>query len=597
MRLPSVRAAADAARGTAGRFPAVLVCALVAAVAATRAIGQSDASEHLEAVIAAATLGFAMFVALGTAAERGGTRGARIAVWALGAAALVALALAWPHWTMPVRVRRYAQFAIGLHLLVAFLPYLRGREPNAFWQYNRTLFLRFLTAAIHSGVLFVGLAIALAALEHLFKVKVPGNAYARLWVWMAFVFNTWFFLGGVPRDLAALEHRRDYPRALKVFAQFILIPLVIVYLLMLTAYLVRIIVTGEWPSGWIGYLVSSVSAAGILSLLLVHPIRDDEGQRWVGAYTRWFYVALVPAIGMLLAAIWKRIDQYGVTEDRYFIAVLALWLAGIAVAFIVNRRTDIRWIPITLCVIAFGTVFGPWSAYDVSRASQTRRLETLLTEHGMLADGVVTPARTDPGFEVRKNIGSKVFYLLDVHGAAPVREVLGDAVPVLDADTAKVGTRRRTTAHNDTPRVMKTLGLTWVGLRATENEEHFGWNPWRPVVHAVDLHDDDYHVHLPGTLPSRFEIDGRDWRARHVKRTLVLQPVGGEAIRLPLDTLVTFAREHPGGRDSTAAPVLVGEVGGVRVRFVPGNYNGFAKGDSIAFWGLTGDLYFRLPRP
>ena len=256
--------------------------------------------------------------------------------------------------------------------MVAFLPYARLGESDGFWQqYNRTLFLRFLTAALYSSVLYIEpLGRRCSRSTSYFISRFRAAPTRRLWLWISFVFNTWFFLGGVPEDLPTLEHRREYPRALKVFSQFILIPLVVIYLAILTAYLVRIFITGQWPSGWIGYLVSSVAAVGILSLLLVHPIREAPENRWVGTYTRWFYVAMLPAIGMLLVAIWKRVSQYGVTEDRYFIAILALWLAAIAVLFIVRRGTDIRWIPITLCILAFVTTGGPFGAYGVSSGAR-----------------------------------------------------------------------------------------------------------------------------------------------------------------------------------------------------------------------------------
>ena len=37
--------------------------------------------------------------------------------------------------------------------------------------------------------------------------------------------------------------------------------------------IVKVLVTGQWPNGWIGWLVSSVSAAGLLAILLVQPVR------------------------------------------------------------------------------------------------------------------------------------------------------------------------------------------------------------------------------------------------------------------------------------------------------------------------------------
>ena len=73
-------------------------------------------------------------------------------------------------------------------------------------------------------VLFVGLAVALAALDNLFGLDVPAETYVRCWIALWFVVNTWVFLGGVPDDLPSLQHQTDYPTGLKVFAQYVLVP-------------------------------------------------------------------------------------------------------------------------------------------------------------------------------------------------------------------------------------------------------------------------------------------------------------------------------------------------------------------------------------
>jgi hypothetical protein len=84
---------------------------------------------------------------------------------------------------------------LGFHLFVAFLPYLRRNELNGFWQFNRALFLRFLTAMLYSQVLYAGLSIALVAIDKLLKIHVPPKSYLYLWILIGFIFNTWFFPG------------------------------------------------------------------------------------------------------------------------------------------------------------------------------------------------------------------------------------------------------------------------------------------------------------------------------------------------------------------------------------------------------------------
>jgi hypothetical protein len=364
-RSPSLTQLWHAAGQAFRRFPFVLGAAIVAAVAGVLSIDGPLEGDHGRRWMTA-TLGLPLFLAVALFAEKEAIRhGRRLALNLTGAALLVGFYLVWPGFDGPSATVRYLQYSFGLHLLVAVLPFATAGQLNGFWQFNRALFLRFLFAVLYSGVLYVGLAVALLALDKLFGIRIDGDLYVQLWVLIAVLFNTWFFLGGVPDDLATLDNDALYPKGLKIFAQYILSPLVVVYLLILTAYLVRIVATTSWPSGWIGYLVSSVSVIGILSLLLVYPIRNHPGNQWIGRYTRWFYLALSPSIVMVLLAIWQRVDQYGVTERRYVILILALWLAGIAAFYTLTRSDNIKVIPASLCILAFVTSAGPWGVFGV----------------------------------------------------------------------------------------------------------------------------------------------------------------------------------------------------------------------------------------
>ena len=322
MRFLSIEEAFGQARQTLVRFPFVMLAAFVSTSVAVELVSHSGDTPLLR-ILLASTLGLPLFVAIGTTAERWGvSQRWRLALSGTAALLLPIFPLAARAWTDTHLWTRYVQLNLAFHLAVALSPFAGFPAGRGFWQFNRILFLRFLLAGLYSGVLYAGLSIALLALDRLLGIHVSGESYERLWVVLGLLFNPWFFLGGVPRDLAALDAREDYPGGLKVFAQFILIPVVTVYLLILTAYLGRVLITHTWPSGWMGWLVSSVAAAGTLALLLVHPIRDRADNRWVNAYGRWFYVALLPAVAMLLMAIFQRIHQYGITERRYFLAIL-----------------------------------------------------------------------------------------------------------------------------------------------------------------------------------------------------------------------------------------------------------------------------------
>jgi hypothetical protein len=425
----------DEACRAARRFPFVLVVGALAAAAAIIMVEPGGERDLIERVLVAATLGLPLFIALKVAGEQSRHRGrSELLLTALGLATLTALAARWTRWSEPVQLGRYVQLSVAFHLLVAVAPVRRGSERAAFWEYNSRLFERFLLTTLYSVVLFAGLALALLALDKLFDVDLPRAAYARLWCVIAFVFHTWFFVAGVPRDVGALAGARQYPRGLKAFTQYVLIPLVALYLVLLTAYLAKVLVTWEWPSGWIGWLVSSVAVVGTLALLLVHPVAGEAGDRWVTTYARGFYLALLPAIVMLWLAIWQRVGQYGVTERRYFLIVLSVWLTLIAVQQLVTRSRDIRVIPASLAAVALLTVAGPWGAYRVSERSQVGRLARLLERHGALVEGRARPTAVDVPADDRREISAALRYLADTHGFAAIAPWFGgrDALALVD---------------------------------------------------------------------------------------------------------------------------------------------------------------------
>ena len=509
-------------------------------------------------------------------------------------AMLAAFWWAWPGWSDPVKAERYAQVSIAFHLLVAFLPYAGYREPNGFWHYNKTLFLRFLAAELYSSVLFAGLAIAFLALDKLLGVPIAGAGYARLWIVIGLVFNTWFFVAGAPENLPVLESRDDYPRGLSVFTQYVLLPIVIIYLAILSTYLGKVIITRQWPSGWIGYLVSSVAVVGILSWLLVRPLEDEAAHRWVKSYTRGFYLAIMPAIAMLWLAIWKRVDQYGVTERRYFLIVLSLWLAGIAVYYSVRRSRSIAVIPASLCAVAALTFAGPWGAYSVSRISQTTRLRRLLEKNGVLASGTVHPATREVAYEDRREISQALEYLVGTHGTSGIAAWFPDA---MGRTLAQRSGRWGRIPNADVRVIMRRMGMAYVtpgvGTRGSQWVSYYAdWG-----ADPVTITGYDYAVHLSRLGSDSVRVADRAYARYDAKaRVIRIARDGAVVLEIPLASIIEQARVER--TPSGGAPKALlraeasnqGQAALVILRYLQAE---IAR-DSTRMMGLEGELFLRL---
>jgi hypothetical protein len=236
-------------------------------------------------------------------------------------------------------------------------------------------------------VLYLGLAAAIAATRFLFNLTFEYKIYSTLFVWIAGIFNTLFFLSGIPANTTGLQSEQSYPKGLKVFTQYVLIPLATVYLVILLAYEVKILFQWHLPKGYVSNLILGYAVFGLLAILLVYPLREQEENKWIKIYARSFYFLLVPLIALLFLAIYSRILPYGVTVPRYFLILLAGWLAFITVYFLLSRKQNIKVIPISLAILTLLSIYGPQSAFSVSKFSQMRIFTSIFKKYHAFNNG------------------------------------------------------------------------------------------------------------------------------------------------------------------------------------------------------------------
>ena len=367
---------------------------------------------------------------------------------------------------------RYTIFNLIAHLIVSFIPYIKQGTINGFWNYNRLLLLHFSTALSYSIALYAGLSLALTTLELLFNLEISIDHYFEILIVIIGGFNTWFFVAQIPQDLNALEHIQHYPKTLKIFGQYILLPLLVLYLAILYVYSFTILLTWNWPKGVVSYLIICIAAVGIIALLLMYPYGNLKENRWIKTFTKFYYYLLLPLVVILFMAITLRIEMYGVTINRYLIVLLGIWLSIVSVYFSTGQK-NIKFIPISLAIILILTSFGPWSMFRVGEASQVKRLKTLFEANRLLTNGkfnkeVVWNRDSLPQFypkskppkstvltdSVYHEMLSIIHYLGDHHGFSNIKSLFDqnvDSLVKIAAETKKY--------ISETEIYMRTMGL------------------------------------------------------------------------------------------------------------------------------------------
>ncbi|MEP0367444.1 MAG: DUF4153 domain-containing protein [Cyclobacteriaceae bacterium] len=391
MKLPSLSHLYNQAILAFRKHPLVILAACTAVFFAIFLVEQEDSVENAFPFInllLCGYLGVALFLAIDVFSKASNQSGSfRVVAWSVGVLLLVGVYFYLPGsedtLNKQIPYIRYSILAIAAHLLVSFAPFLSRGTLNGFWQFNRVIFLRFLLAVLYSGFLYVGLVLALVALDELFKVDVDEKRYFEIFIFISGVFNTWFFAAGIPDKYDELDLNVDFPKGLRTFILYVLIPLLGLYFLILYSYSIKIIFAWDWPSGIITYMVIAVAVLGTLAMLLSYPYSLRENKSPLAFLNKGYFWVLIPMIIMLYLAIGIRVADYGITINRYIAILLAFWLSGISIYMVVSGK-DIRLIPISLFSVILLCSFGPWGLFDASERSQVARLEMLLTNAGIL---------------------------------------------------------------------------------------------------------------------------------------------------------------------------------------------------------------------
>ncbi len=370
--------------------------------------------------------GAAAFLASGAghffAEGRGLSRAANLIVALAGGLAAMALA----YFTGMFNTSLLLFFG-GLILALMISPYLRGpASQGALWLFNLRLWLAALLALLVGVAFGAGLSAIVEALDFLFGVKLPGDMHAHIWITAASLVGPLFGLSLMPKHLGeevSIEGQSGtlLERGVSVLVNYVLVPVILVYTAILYAYGVKIAAQWQLPDGQLGLMVTIFALGGTGTWLIAWPWRE-RGTRLLRWFMRgWFWLCIVPAI-LLTIAVWRRVSDYGVTPDRYGIALVAIWVAGLAAYLALRRnRADMRVILGGFAILLLIGSAGPFGAKGLTIASQFGRLQDLLEANGILKDGRIAapvPALKD---EPKSSGNSMLFALREAGGIDRLR--------------------------------------------------------------------------------------------------------------------------------------------------------------------------------
>ena len=288
-------------------------------------------------------------------------------------------------------------------VLMLYIPCAKGKADlgHVFSAHVRAA----IAAGVVTVVLTVGIMLILGAI----------SALLTDWGWtirddLLFILGIVVFPGLYLSQLPDFDEESapepDFTRLDRLVTKICGLPMMGVATIVFLLYMGKCAVIGVWPVGAIGPMVAVYSVWGMAAYMLNMPFDD----RMARLYRKLFPFALVALTPLQLISIYLRLEPYGFTEPRYYLALFAVFSFFCGLYLLIGRGKRLHLLPlIAACLLAL-SLLPVIGAYDVSGQSQRARLTHLLEKNSMLSQNKVIPSGNVP-IEDRVEITSIYGYL------------------------------------------------------------------------------------------------------------------------------------------------------------------------------------------
>ena len=256
---------------------------------------------------------------------------------------------------------------IALLVLLGF-PFEKNNQGFTYRNFTNLFHLGLATAV---WLLVFGLVAAiLFTITTLFNVEFSYSFYSHFYTSLGIFTQPLFFLVFQQRQA---KSEMTLNRIFEILVNFVLAPALMIFTVLLYAYVVQIIFEGVLPKG----MLANITLPYLLGGLGVYALRSICAKaRWETFFKFYPYLAIVPIV-LLWLAIDRRISAYAWTEQRIYLVALATAITIAYAILIVPKARQYRLISgvVMVAIFAMTWVVKP---QEIAYQSQTARFEQLL---------------------------------------------------------------------------------------------------------------------------------------------------------------------------------------------------------------------------
>lgn len=309
---------------------------------------------------------------------------AKIAYWASGLLLLLP-GFIFQNYEMSEEII-LGTYLLAFGLLISFGFYWDNRK----YAYNGSqIFHQLCSSIIISGILELAYYAVAGTITYLFisSISFETDFIVRcLLVYGGLFIAIVFFPLLLTHKLSAIREleKETISKVLDFCANYILIPFLIIYTVILYAYACEILILWNLPKGMVGWMVMGY----IFLAFIGHALQRIISNKWFEPFFRYLtYISIVP-LALFWVGLSRRLSDYGLTESRIYILVFGI-LATLFMIFLLFKKTNhyLLMAGIVGVVIVF-LAYIPWTnATRLAAFSQLSTVNKYVKKYDLLKDG------------------------------------------------------------------------------------------------------------------------------------------------------------------------------------------------------------------
>ena len=412
------------------------------------------------------------------------------------------------HFSMPQLVA-VAATVVTMALSLFLACFYHKDDDVAFWNFSQRTLVALVAGIVVGGVLTLGIILFVQSLDWLFGMTVKDSVFADVPSVCLVLVAPLLTMSQIPQgddkwDRAVV----DYSGFIKGVAQYLFIPLLLLYLVTLYVYAAKILFSWQLPVGWVSYLVSASMLGMVLLLFVTFPVQHEQGASVFKTMMRWLPLVMLPLLALMSVAIGRRLSDYGITVSRLYVLVFNIWCYVVCLGLLLCRNRRIWWVPATFAVVLFVASVGPQSIPNVTQRHLLGQARSAFRASGYnrfpLTGGQYDRWLKTADPRDVASIDAKLHYLTVYYGYDHISSVLGkDAVVgAVRNDRRSPGKVEAMLIHYDNRGLVNDVRLQQAVSRITAvSSEEFGMVDGKDQVVWVTLSD------AQSAVEYRFELN------------------------------------------------------------------------------------------